>query len=69
MVRYGVFQVNAEWLLYCNQRNMGRYPNRMSALTAGRRAAHEAMGNGLEVELLVMEASGEFRPARPAIVA
>jgi hypothetical protein len=65
-VRYGVFQIDSEWLLYCEQHHLGRYADQPSAISAGKRAACQAMGSGFEAELLIMDAGGELRQADPA---
>jgi hypothetical protein len=65
-VRYGVFQVDSKWLLCCEQHRLGRYEDQMSAVSAGRRAACQAMGSGFDAELLIMDVGGELRKADPA---
>lgn len=65
-VRYGVFQVDAQWLLCCQEYNLGRYVDQSAAIAAGKRAAGQAMGSGFDAELLVMDVGGELRRVEPA---
>ena len=65
-VRYGVFQVNSQWLLCCEQHHLGRYSDQVEAIAAGKRAACQAMGSGFDAELLIMDVGGELRHADPA---
>ena len=65
-VRYGVFQVESQWLLCCEQHNLGRYNDQSDAIAAGKRAACQAMGSGFDAELLIMDIGGELRRADPA---
>jgi hypothetical protein len=65
-VRYGVFQIDSHWLLCCEQHRLGRYADRQSAISAGQRAACQAMGSGFDAELFIMEIDGELRKASPA---
>ena len=61
-VRYGVFQIDSQWLLYCEQHRLGRFPYQSAAVSAGKRAACQAMGSGFDAELLIMDLGGELRP-------
>lgn len=65
-VRYGVFQMNAQWVLCSEKQHLGRYADMPSAVSAGRRAACQAMGNGLDAELHIMDIRGELRRVDPA---
>jgi hypothetical protein len=65
-VRYGVFQVDAQWLLCCEQHQLGRYADQPSAISAGKRAACQAMDSGFDAELHIMDPGGELRRADPA---
>ena len=65
-VHYGVFQVGSQWLLCCQEHNLGRYADQSDAIAAGKRAASQAMGNGFDAELLIMDIGGELRRADPA---
>jgi hypothetical protein len=64
-VRYGVFQIDSQWLLCCEEHRLGRFSSRLDAISAGKRAACEAMGSGFDAELFIMDA-GELRQADPA---
>lgn len=65
-IRYGVFQVDSQWLLCCEDYNLGRYVDQSTAVTAGKRAACQAMGSGFDAELLVMGVGGELSRVDPA---
>jgi len=65
-VRYGVFQVDGQWLLCCAEHHLGRYPDQVAAVAAARRAAGQAIGSGFDAELLIMDTDGELRRADPA---
>jgi hypothetical protein len=64
-VRYGVFQVGKQWLLCCEDHHLGRYIDQPSAISAGKRAACQAMGSGFDAELLVMSIGGELARVDP----
>jgi hypothetical protein len=65
-VRYGVFLIDSQWLLCCEEYNLGRYVDRSAAVSAGKRAACQAIGSGFDAELLVMGVGGELRRVDPA---
>jgi hypothetical protein len=65
-VRYGVFHVDQQWMLCCEQHQLGRYDEQHEAVAAGGRAACQAMGSGFDAELLIMDIGGELRRADPA---
>jgi hypothetical protein len=65
-VRYGVFQIDSQWMLCCEQYHLGRYSSQLDAISAGKRAACQAMGSGFDAELLIMDVGGELRQADPA---
>ncbi|HEY3815351.1 MAG TPA: hypothetical protein VGL66_19190 [Caulobacteraceae bacterium] len=64
-----MFQIDSQWMLYCEQHRLGRYSNQQDAISAGERAAGQALGSGFDAELHIMEIGGEFRKADPAPVA
>jgi hypothetical protein len=66
-VRYGVFQIDSQWLLCCAEHRLGRYADRQSAILAGQRAVGQAIGSGFDAELLILEVGGELRKAELAL--
>jgi hypothetical protein len=52
-MRYGVFQLGGQWLLCCDERRLGRYNDLRTAVSAGQRAARDAMGSGYDAELAI----------------
>jgi len=64
-VRYGVFEVDGHWSLWCGSHRLGGYTDQSAAIAAGARAACQAAGSGFDPELLIMD-SGELRRANPA---
>ncbi|HEX4199212.1 MAG TPA: hypothetical protein VHZ26_17380 [Caulobacteraceae bacterium] len=65
-IRYGVFRQDSQWLLCCGEHRLGRYDDMDAALSAGQRAASQAVGSGFDAELYVMDVGGELRRADPA---
>jgi hypothetical protein len=66
-LRFGVFQVQDGWQLWCQDHQLGRFHHRGDAISAGERAADQASGSGFEVELHIMNPNGELRLAdRPS---
>lgn len=63
--RYRVFQAESQWVLSCGEHRLARYPDQMSAVSAGRRAAFHAIGSGFDPELVIMEGD-QALPAEPA---
>jgi hypothetical protein len=53
-------------MLCCEQHHLGRYSSQLDAISAGRRAACQAIGSGFDAELLIMGVDGELRSADPA---
>lgn len=64
-VRYGVFEIDGAWLVCCEERRLGTYEDRSSAIIAGERAASEAARGGRDIELYVVGAGGEPFPFHP----
>lgn len=64
-LRYGVFQVDSEWLVCSQEKNLGRYADRSTAVAEGKRLACSAMGGDVDVELLVMDVCGELQQVAP----
>jgi hypothetical protein len=64
-VRYGVFQIDSQWILCCEDYRLGHYSNRLNAISAGQRTARQAMGSGFDAELFIMDVGGELRQADP----
>ena len=62
-VRYGIFRVDSQWLLCCEEHHLGLYNDQSDAISAGKCAARQAMGSGFEAELLIQDVGGELRRA------
>ena len=64
-IRYGVFQLESQWMLCCEERHLGRYSDRRAAISAGKRVACAAMESGFDAELLIMDVGGELSRVAP----
>jgi hypothetical protein len=65
-LRYGVFATGELWKLCCDAQVLGRFRSQNAALSAGRRAACQAMGSGFDAELHFVDVGGELRRADPS---
>ena len=64
-LRYGVFQIDSQWMLCSEKQHLGRFPDQLAAISAGKPAACHAMGSGFDAELFIMDVGGELNRVDP----
>jgi hypothetical protein len=57
-LRYAVLKVGKEWRVVCERRQIGHFPTRAAAVSAGAALAREGVGCGHAVEFMVQSPAG-----------
>jgi hypothetical protein len=68
-LRYGVFNVDHRWKVFCETERTGLFETRDEAVSAAKGGARAALSQGYEVELYLQDLSGELTRADMAQIA